>query len=151
DDELCHPPGRPHVAAEPIGFRSPSEKCRQLRPLLDTLSGCRPGRRMPHKRLHSAFLASALEPLAHRPLTHPQRPGDILLRPSFLLQGPGALAPLLAPVGLSRCSHTESLPRIYFCLPRSVSVWKGDQGVLAAKRASMRRLMAVDTMAVLVS
>jgi hypothetical protein len=30
-------------------------------------------------------------------------------------------------------------------------VWKGDQGVLAAKRASIRRLMTVYIMAVLVS
>jgi hypothetical protein len=30
-----------------------------------------------------------------------------------LFQGPGAFAPLLAPVSLLRCSHTESLPHLY--------------------------------------
>jgi hypothetical protein len=59
--------------------------------------------------LDSLFVAS-FEPLAHCPLGHPRRSGDVLLLPTLLLQLPGASLPSFAPVqlGLPR-AHSSSI------------------------------------------
>src|SRR5258706_12687020 len=103
-DHLGHPLGGPHVAAEPVRFCPLCQERRELRPLLLTRPWNHAGRCPTRKGLNAALLAGAFEPLAHRPFTDSQRHGDVLLQPALLLQGPGALAPLLAPIGLLWCS-----------------------------------------------
>ena len=107
-DHLRYPLGGPHIAIKAVGGGPMRQQQRDLRPLL----AAEPRRHAwgwPALERLNALLTSAGEPLAHCPLTHPKRGGDVLLQPPLLFQGPGALAPLFAPVSLLWCSHTASL------------------------------------------
>ena len=60
------------------------------------------------------LFAPALEPLAHRPLGHPQRSGDVLLFPALLFQLPGASPPSFAPVQPGFLGiHRPNIPLLY--------------------------------------
>ena len=74
------------------------------------------------QRFLAASLTRALHPQTDRPVTHPQRGGDVSLPPLLMLQRPGAFAPLFAPVGLLRRSHAASLAPLYFSVPTSRKV-----------------------------
>jgi hypothetical protein len=86
-----------------------------------------PRRGPPPECLDPTPLAGAGEPLAHRPLCHPQGGGDGRLRPALLSQLPGPEAPPLFPVvrcGKRLCCHTPLPARSRPLLPLCVGISK---------------------------
>jgi hypothetical protein len=77
-DHLRHPLGGPHITIKAVGGSPVRQQQRDLRPLLAAEPRHHAWRRSALERLDT-LLTSAGEPLAHCPLTHPERGGDVLL------------------------------------------------------------------------
>ena len=130
-NHLRHPFGGPDIAREAVRWRSAGQQRGKLCPLLNR-EAWRYSRRWPVCQRLDPLLARARTPVADRTLTSPQRHGDVLLvllLPPRLFQGPGALAPLFAPIsplGGSSCSHaSERPPTSLLCtgISRVVEEW----------------------------
>lgn len=87
----------PPLAAEPVRFGPFFKRQHQLAPLLVCQFRPWASRLLGAQGLEPA-LASAFEPLAHRPVGHSQRLGNRLLGPTGLGQFPGSHPSVFAPV-----------------------------------------------------
>jgi hypothetical protein len=119
-DNLGHTSTGPDFATEAIGLRSVPEKIRDLAFLGGGQLRRMTRRRMRPKRLSPAVLSSR-NPLADSSLGSTQSKGDVVLRPTLLLEFPSTQTSPFSPVmwGWRRGSHTPILRRKKFSSLRS--------------------------------